>query len=1436
MGAFQQMLLEFGVDLSPVKEAGEATKKLLEDLNVLSDKAEAGTAAATSKQAALSAQMAEAAKQAVADSEKAQKADDERFDNVKKHTEELKNSFGGGSLFEAVFGGELFAKGLEKIAEGLEHLVEKFKEVAIEGGKLTLLDDQFQRLAKGAGIDATHMMAHLDEATEGLVSRFQLLKLATAALSSPLHLGAEEVSKLTESVVRIAEYSGGTASQAINTLQRAIQTGNLRMLGSLPGMDRFSIAMTNISSTAQTTTRRLGESAYAMEQIIKRGEEIGETPKTLEQFFEMLSGKIDNVFLAFGKGLNQAEGIQNFLKTLGSMREILNSIADWAEKAGVKLGNAFGYVVPLLKQVWGILGDIWHLLADDILKAFEELAVAFGKLTGTESAASLLAKIFATWAYDIGVVVNGLRYIDDKFDSLTEKAHNLAQRAAGTQLKPFTGTFGPGGKVIDGPQMTADQSPEAKWRQREQAAADARDAAFKAIDAIRDADTHKEERPLSAKVAVPDSTFRSDEQKAKDALALQKAQDDRRLAEKERAIQEERRLDDEAYRSGEERLQQHIVQMQILNDKDTKAKLERAKTDYYAKLAEINEDERLKLSQNLVGPVGEKEITGHGQAERDIAEQVYGKQREQITAEGETKSRQITLQGNSQQYTAAMEHIQKLLVAEEKRVSEEAALNKERLANQQETLVEYVAVETKGYADVLSAQLESLRRQKEAATEYGQWNEKLQKELEDKRQAFAVAAAAKRVQLAEKIPGMQLQDLTGRFGQETNSLESRIGNQQQSPAGTFNTTTLELTQQLTEKLNTEMARLQYLASQTDSAANPKTWLLIYDQIQAIGQAQANWNEKLAEMAAIVSQVAPGFAAIGGSIGTNIRTKFGANLGANVSAGAKSLADSTKLGQQIAGGPAEDPKLKALQDQAAAIFSSLEPSAKDLTGTFTSATTVFATVTDQATQLGLALAKITGVLSGPGVTGGDQEDGGLPSGGAFGFKYSGGTSGKTAAGGGFNQSSTIPQFTNQLVGAISALDNFTTSILNSKSALAGMAGGGIGGAGLGNTLGTTFSSIGGPLGTAIGSAVGLVLGGILGAKQQQVTNNINSLNTSFTNMNQAFAMNTNNLNVQLQALQGLMAQAQAMQASSKKGHAQYQQVIDQYIQQINQLNVQQANTLRQMNQQVAILTEPQGAQSFLTTIQQIVQTYQQFEGAAQNADQLATANQFLTLSLQQYATTLEQQLDQDNQQAIQDAIQLNDLLYQRQQMMLQYNDQVQSILSQGVLTRQLTRAQSTGEQVQQLTVQYQMQLDATNEQVEATQYRVTAEQQIFNLATDRVGLENQLLAVQNAQAAYQMQAIVGLQGIVNQLSTGNLSGGSLGLLLSVMQTVSNPAAGVPTNASILQMISTLTSFLTGAAPSNSIAPVQSTSSLESSWAGAYQDRASMGFGNFRAQTI
>jgi hypothetical protein len=208
---------------------------------------------------------------------------------------------------------------------------------------------------------------------------------------------------------------------------------------------------------------------------------------------------------------------------------------------------------------------------------------------------------------------------------------------------------------------------------------------------------------------------------------------------------------------------------------------------------------------------------------------------------------------------------------------------------------------------------------------------------------------------------------------------------------------------------------------------------------------------------------------------------------------------------------------------------------------------------------------------------------------------------------------------------------------------------------------------------------------------------------------------------------------------------------------------------------------------LSQLQQILLQYQQFAGAAESAQDLANANNFLTQSLSNYEYNLENQLLQDNEQAINDAIQLNDLTYQRTQLVNQLNQQIEGVLAQGDVTREATRAQTAGTQIEQIQVQAQMQLAQMNEEIALTQYKVTAEQQIFGLATTRIGLETQLLGLQEIQAQQQMQVIAALQGYVGSLQTGNMAPLAQ-LIASIPLSTISPSAGSP------QSMTTLTNLL------------------------------------------
>jgi len=449
-------------------------------------------------------------------------------------------------------------------------------------------------------------------------------------------------------------------------------------------------------------------------------------------------------------------------------------------------------------------------------------------------------------------------------------------------------------------------------------------------------------------------------------------------------------------------------------------------------------------------------------------------------------------------------------------------------------------------------------------------------------------------------------------------------------------------------------------------------------------------------------------------------------------------------------------------------------------------------------------------------------------------------------------------------AAESIGNFAKVIASSTSPLGGAFGGGQAGGGLGASIGGSqgvssalgvSQGVGGLLGGIGGAVFGAALGAIVGEKQQEVQHDIAQIQLTVLQLTEAFSAGTASLNTTIQALQGVIATLTSEQANSKKGSTQFQDLINQYNQQLTQLEAQQTQTIQQMTQQLASVSSPEAYQQWIQNIDQVIQQYSQFAGAAQNATQLAQANEYLTSSLQNIGQQLGDQIMQEEESAIQNALQLNQLYNQRNQLELQYLNQVQSIMSQGNLTRQRTQAQSAFSQLYDAQVNYSQQLDSINQQINLAQYQLSVEQQIFNLATTKAGLESQLLSLQEQGVNEDMQRITAMQNLLATLQSTGYSITNLGALSSsdpnalanqlLQDLVSELNTGQSTMIQQLeQLINVLTEYGgTGATigsqvPTPNVAgtTIANPNAVTDIFAAAYQARAAFAYGAFRAQNL
>lgn len=351
----------------------------------------------------------------------------------------------------------------------------------------------------------------------------------------------------------------------------------------------------------------------------------------------------------------------------------------------------------------------------------------------------------------------------------------------------------------------------------------------------------------------------------------------------------------------------------------------------------------------------------------------------------------------------------------------------------------------------------------------------------------------------------------------------------------------------------------------------------------------------------------------------------------------------------------------------------------------------------------------------------------------------------------------------------------------------------GGAASGGMAGMQFGANFGPIGAAVGLVGGAGIGAIFGNKEAHLTADLKAIQVQMQSIIDSMNAGTISLSQTIADLRKERQQAIAMLSGNKKGDkskkgqpSQIQQAIAAIDQEIAQLVNEQTQILQNLTSSLITLSQPIQFQQYLTSLNQIIQQYQQFASAAVgNTQEVANANQFLNLSLQNYVTTLSQNLNQAQQQAIQDALTLINLEYQRQQLMNQTAQQEYDILTQGVLTRQRTTAMTKGQEIGQIEYQRDMQLEQMNEEIALSQAKVDAETKIFGLANTRIGLENQLLAAQEEAANYQIAQVLALSQVVQDLTSGLSSGQIMQQLEGMMQ-----GGAMPTGSGLLMLLAQL----------------------------------------------
>lgn len=330
---------------------------------------------------------------------------------------------------------------------------------------------------------------------------------------------------------------------------------------------------------------------------------------------------------------------------------------------------------------------------------------------------------------------------------------------------------------------------------------------------------------------------------------------------------------------------------------------------------------------------------------------------------------------------------------------------------------------------------------------------------------------------------------------------------------------------------------------------------------------------------------------------------------------------------------------------------------------------------------------------------------------------------------------------------------TSAISGAISAVqSGYSSGGVLGA-IGGGLSAVGGMIPGPIGSIM-SGVGAITSFFGSLFQEEAKHIADSITKAVNKIMQEYSVQQINL-VQTIAQVEQQRQDAINELSGKKGgQKQLDTLLPQLDQQIAQLQFQQTQTLLTFNEQLAVLkTQNDTLGSALSTWQQLNDQMKIYVGAgASAADTLA----FMSLSLEKLQKTQQDSLNQGEGQAIQDALQLNQLLLQRVNLEKQFAEQQFALANSDAVERMGTPAITAALQLKQMQLDQKNQLQDLDNQISLTTQRVALEKTVFTIASDTAALEKEQNALNITALQEQVQQWQAMKAIIASI-TENASG-------------------------------------------------------------------------------
>lgn len=315
------------------------------------------------------------------------------------------------------------------------------------------------------------------------------------------------------------------------------------------------------------------------------------------------------------------------------------------------------------------------------------------------------------------------------------------------------------------------------------------------------------------------------------------------------------------------------------------------------------------------------------------------------------------------------------------------------------------------------------------------------------------------------------------------------------------------------------------------------------------------------------------------------------------------------------------------------------------------------------------------------------------------------------------------------------------------------------AGIGNIAQTVGGFIPGPVGAVlqIGGQIAQAISGIFTALARRIAENIKK---SIDNILRNLERGITGLGDAIVQLENKRLEAIRRLSGKKGGQKQLDEILPGLEDQIEDLKKQQFDLQQSFEDQLFDLRQGNTVLGdFARKWRDINKTVKEYlrsfaTGSKELDEATKKAQEFLSLQLKQIQLDAQEELNDAEQQAIDNALELNDLLEQRIKLIEDFEKREFELLAGGALERQQSAAVLRARELVDARAEFEKQKQALDDQIKLKTIIVNKEKEVFNLAGSIAGLKKRSEELTLSNLDKQITRWQSLRDIISGITDSN----------------------------------------------------------------------------------